>query len=308
MEILALPALTPEHAPARTVVALGVFDGVHIAHAAVLSRARAEAEARGLPLLVFTFSLSDGPKHEPLLSDEGERAALLTAAGASYLAVGRFSALATLAPECFVEEVLVASLGAVCAVVGEDFRFGHGARGDAGVLAASLAARGGDTVAVPPVLLEGERVSSSRIRAALLAGDVEAAARLLGRPYSVTAPVLRGRHLGHTLGFPTANQRLPAERVLPAHGVYVTTVTLPDGRRMRGVTDIGTRPTVGGEEIRMETHIPGFSGDLYGRVLTVAFLARLRGERKFGSLSALAEQIAKDCKEVRLWNAPNGHN
>lgn len=308
MEILALPALTPELAPDRCVVALGFFDGVHTAHAAVLLRARQEAEARSLPLLVFTFLLSDGPKADPRLGEEEERAALLAAHGAAYLSRASFSALSSLSPAVFVREVLREELHAEATVVGEDFRFGHRAVGDAPLLALLMREAGGDAVTVPSVSFEGERVSSSRIRAALLRGDCEGAGYLLGRPYALTLPVQRGRHLGHALGFPTANQLPPEGRMLPAAGVYVTSVLLPDGRRMRGVTDVGTRPTVGGEELRMETHIPGFSGDLYGQPLTVAFLHRLREERRFSSLSALAEQIAKDCKEVLLWSIPNGHN
>ena len=289
-------------------VALGHFDGVHVGHAAVLATARREARGRGLPLLVFTFTADDAPKSGKHLSDDGERAAHFAAAGADYAVFAPFSALRGLAPRAFVREVLADGLGTALAVTGEDFRFGAGAAGDAALLAALLAEVGAGAVSVPPVTEGGEKVSSSRIRAALAAGDCRLATALLGRPYALTHTVLHGRHIGHTLGFPTVNGCIPPDRALPAPGVYATAVTLPDGRRYRALTNVGTRPTVGDGELRVETHILDFSGDLYGARVTVAFLTRLRDERKFSSLSALAEQISKDCKEIRLWNTPNGHN
>ena len=195
---------------------------------------------------------------------------------------------------------------AAAAAVGEDFRFGRGAAGDASLLGSAFAAAGGECRVLTPLLDGGAPISSSRIRAMLAAGDVSGAARLLGRPYSLTLPVLRGKSLGHTLGFPTANQ-VPGEgRAIPRFGVYVTGVTLPDGTSYFGITDVGTRPTVSGSEVRIETHLLGFSGDLYGKSLTVAFLHRLRDERTFSSLSELTERITEDCKEAKEWILANG--
>lgn len=293
---------------AASVVALGFFDGVHTAHAAVLGAAARIARERALPLLVYTFASADSPKAAALLSTDAEKLSLLGKQGADLAVLAEFSEVSALSPEAFVRDVLVGELHAAVAVTGEDFRFGHGASGDTALLASLLSALGGETVAVPSVLSGGEKVSSSAVRRALADGDPERARVLLGRPYSLTLPVLTGRHIGHTLGFPTANQSPPEGRAIPAFGVYVTAVTTEDGARYLGVTDIGTRPTVGGAGVRLETHLLDFSGDLYGRPLTVSFLHRIRGERKFSSVSALAEQITSDCKEARKWSKLNGSN
>lgn len=307
MEILSLPGLAPVKAPVASVAALGFFDGVHTAHAAVLESAAAVAKAQGLPLLVFTFRAADAPKGAPLLSGDEERAALFAAASATCAVFASFSSLADMSPEAFVS-YLVEKAHVRVAVTGENFRFGHRAAGDAPLLARLMRAHGGEAYAVPSQCLGGEPISSSRIRRALEEGDCALAAAMLGRPYALTLPVTHGRHLGHVLGFPTANLCPPPRRALPAFGVYGTEVTLPDGRVMRGVTDVGRRPTVGGDEVRVETHILDYSGDLYGSMLTVAFLGRVREERRFASLSDLTEQIKLDCEEVRKWKQPNGLN
>ena len=304
-------ALSPQGESRRyaaSVVALGFFDGVHTAHAAVLGAAARIARERGLPLLVYSFSSADSPKAAPLLSTDEEKLALLGEHGADLAVLAEFSEVSSLSPEAFVRDVLVGGLRAAVAVTGEDFRFGHGASGDTALLASLLGSLGGEAVAVPSVLSDGVKVSSSAVRSALAEGDPERAQALLGRPYSLTLPVLAGRHIGHTLGFPTANQSPPEGRAIPASGVYVTSVVTEGGARYLGVTDVGTRPTVGGEGVRLETHLLDFSGDLYGRPLTVSFLHRIRGERKFSSISALAEQITSDCKEARIWSTTNGSN
>ncbi len=309
MQILALPALAPTAPPPACVAALGFFDGVHRAHAAVLHAAAEEALCASLPLLVFTFASADAPKGgTPRLSDDGERAALFYEAGASLCVLSGFSAIAGLSPEDFVARLLVGTLGATVAVVGEDFRFGHRALGDAVCLARLMEAAGGRAHIVPSIRSEGEPISSTRIRRALAEGDCEAATALLGRPYSLSLPVCRGAALGTTLGIPTANQCPAPSRMLPAPGVYRTSVTLPGGAIYDGVTDVGSRPTVDGRETRIETHLLDFSGDLYGQTLTVAFHSRLRGERRFPSLSALTLQIQKDIEEVRAWRMRNGHS
>ena len=306
MEILSLSAMHPVNAPSASVVALGFFDGVHRAHVAVLETAAREARRRGLPLLVFTFAAADAPKDGALLSTDAERAALFRAAGAEYCVFCDFSSVVSLSPEEFVREYLIGLCHTAVAVSGEDFRFGYRAAGDSRLLAELMAAAGGTAVALPPVLLGGAPISSTRIRRALEEGDCETAAELLGRPYSVTYPVLHGDGLGHGLGFPTANQVPPPSRMLPARGVYRTAVTLEDGSSYIGVTNVGVRPTVEGEQMRIETHLLHFSGELYGRRMTVAFLAGLRGEKKFSSLRELSEQIEKDCEEVRTWMLQNG--
>ena len=307
MEILSLPTMQPIAAPSASVVALGFFDGVHRAHEAVLETAAREARRRGLPLLVFTFAAADAPKGGALLlSTDAERARLFRSIGAEMGVFADFSAIASLTPEEFVSEYLIARCHAAVAVTGEDFRFGYRASGDSRRLDTLMRAAGGEAVALSPVLFRGTPISSTRIRRALEVGDCETASALLGRPYSVTYPIRHGDSRGHTLGFPTANQVPPFWRMLPARGVYRTAVTLDDGSTYVGVSNVGMRPTVDGEETRIETHILDFEGDLYAQSMTVSFLARLRGEMKFSSLEALSEQIQKDCQEVRTWILQNG--
>ena len=292
-----------------SVVALGFFDGVHRAHAAVLAAARAEADRRALPLFVLTFRGDDAPKGgAPLLTSDEERLALFAAMGVDAAVLSPFSSLSHLSPEAFVTSVLLGTLSARVAVTGENFRFGYRAAGDAARLSHLMNEGGGEAIALPPVLYGGAPISSTRVRAALADGDCALAEALLGRPYALTLPVVRGEARGAGLGFPTANQRPPEGRALPLAGVYRTRVTLPSGAVAYGVTDVGTRPTVGGCEVRCETHVLDFSGDLYGAPLTVEFLARLRGEVKFSSLSELSERIRKDCEEVRVWRSQNGTN
>ncbi|MBQ2719239.1 MAG: riboflavin biosynthesis protein RibF [Clostridia bacterium] len=309
MKILKAAAPLGTLAPRGCVVALGFFDGVHRAHAAVLAAAREEALRSALPLLVFTFRAEDAPKvGTPHLSDDAQRAALFAAAGADMAVFSEFSALSHLTPEAFVDTVLVGALGTRVAVTGDGFRFGHRAAGDAACLGRLLAKHGAAAVALPPVLHGGEPISSTRVRQALERGDCAEATALLGRPYDLTLPVVRGDGRGVGLGFPTANLCPPAGRALPRFGVYVTRVGLPDGKAAFGVTDVGTRPTVAGSEVRLETHILDHTGELYGEPLTLEFLTRLRGEVKFSSLSELSERIRMDCEEVRIWLRQNGQS
>lgn len=309
MQILSLPGLLPAELPGDTCVALGFFDGVHRGHAAVLQAAAEYAKKNRLSFLVYTFAAADAPKGDAaLLSDDGERAALFSSLGAEYCVFDDFSATRTLSPERFVSDILCGLLRARIAVSGEDFRFGHRAVGDVTLLSHLLADRGGRTVTVPPVMRGGFPISSSRVRKALALGDAAEAAALLGRPYALTLPVVHGQELGRSIGFPTANQPLPEGRAIPRDGVYVTECVLPDGRALLGVSDIGMRPTVAGKARRMESHLINFSGDLYGAPLTVRFLARLRDEAAFPTLSALTEQIKKDVMEAEKWKMQNGSN
>ena len=302
MQLLHPATLTPAVPPPAACVALGFFDGVHRAHTAVLERARREAAARGLPLLVYTFRGDDGPKGDARrLSSDDERLALLAAVGAELCALDLFSTARDTSPEDFVQAVLIGELHAAVTVVGEDFRFGKGARGDAALLSVLMQAAGREAITVSAVTEGGVPISSTRIRAALVEGDVAEAALLLGRPFTLTLPILRGAALGRTLGFPTANQIPPAGRALPADGVYVTEVVTPDGVRRRAVTDIGVRPTVNGRERRIETHILDYTGDLYGKPLTVTFLAHLRGEAVHPDLAALTAAITNDIEEAKRW-------
>ncbi len=299
MEYYSLPTYRRAAPPQQSVLTIGCFDGVHRGHLAVLAQAAACAREYGVPLVALTFPLDDSPKLPQYLATEQERAALLAAAGAEGLAVLPFSRTRFLSATEFIDGLLLSALGCLAAVVGEGFRFGAGAAGDAATLGARLP-RG--AFVVPPCLDGGVPISTTRVRGLLLAGDAEGARRLLGRPYSLSGTVAHGAGLGHTLGFPTANITPPAGQVLPAEGVYVTEVTLADGSRHRAVSDIGTRPTVGGEGVRVESHLLGVAPTLYGEEITVHLLARLRGERRFPDTRALARQLKKDCEAAKKWN------
>ena len=216
----------------------------------------------------------------------------------------RFNArLAAMTAEDFVRKVLVAHLGVREVWVGPDFHFGKGRTGDLALLqriGASLADEGCGFIAgeIAAVLLDGERVSSTRIRNALQAGDFDTASRLLGRPYSIAARVVRGARLGRTLGYPTANMRFGGKT--PAlSGIYATRVHGVGGHPLPSVSSLGTRPTVNGTEPLLEAHLFDFDRDLYGRRIEVEFVARLRDEQKFEDLPALTAQMHRDAGQAR---------
>lgn len=295
-------------APPRSVTALGFFDGMHRGHIALFAEARRLADEAGLPFFVFSFSGEGGPKNACLLQSDRERRAAFFAAGADLCTLVPFPGYARMSPREFTAQVLCGRLGTVLAVAGEDFRFGAGASGDMPLLASLMAEHGGRTRAVPPVCLDGVPISSRLIRQALAEGDCARAAKMLGRPYSLCLPVLHGQARGIVLGFPTANQLPEPWRALPEDGVYRTVCRTPDGRAYDAVTDVGLRPTFGGRERRIESHLIGFSGDLYGRPMTVSFCEKLREEEKFSDAAELAARIRKDKESVLAWKRENGTN
>lgn len=181
--------------------------------------------------------------------------------------------------------------------IGEDWRFGRGRAGDVGFLRARAAA-GYQLEVVPPVMVDGERVSSTRIRQAIRDGSIAAAARMLGRPYAVSGTVVAGRKLGRKLGFPTANVAI-GEELTPPDGVWAVRVALGDARVLSGVANLGVRPTVDGATRVLEAHVFDFSGDLYGREIEVEFVEFLRAEMRFSSLDLLRQQIRKDVSLAR---------
>lgn len=191
----------------------------------------------------------------------------------------------------FIEKLTAARIATIA--VGEDWRFGHNRSGDVALLANEAAARGFRLEAVPPVMLDGERVSSTRIRQAIRDGNLEAARRMLGRRYSVSGTVVEGKRLGRTIGFPTANIST-GDAQLPPDGVWVVRAILADGRKVCGVANLGVRPTVQGESRSLEVHLFDFSSDLYGQQCEVEFEKMLRPEMKFPSLDALRIQIHED--------------
>lgn len=277
------------------VVAVGSFDGVHLGHQYLLRQALAEAKTLKEPLLVYTF---DPPtkvftRGEGFLMDLQEKVEALRGVGVELiLAVPFNEEFARRPPEDFLEDLR--ALQASRIYVGEDFRFGRGRAGGPEALE-----RVAPTRVVPLLSLGGEAVKSSRIRALLKEGKVEEARHLLGRPYGAYGVVVEGDRMGRRLGFPTANLAVHPLKVLPP-GVFAVEAKGAFGR-YKGVANVGTRPTLGGEERRLEVHLLGFAGELYGEEVRVRFLKRLREERRFPSLEALKAQIAQDVEAARAY-------
>lgn len=289
-----------EHIPSRSVVALGVFDGVHRGHRALLARARALADRLALPFLVLTFRTVG--KEGGLLTTPEMRIRHLAAAGADVAVFYDFAELSPLSPAEFVRDVLLARYGCSGAVCGTDYRFGHGRAGDAALLGQLMAPH--PVLVEPPVCTaEGVQISSTLIRGALARGAVEEAGALLGYPYTLYGRVQHGRGLGQRLGSPTANIAFPRGMQLPRYGVYVTCATV-DGVRYPAVTNVGRNPTVVTEgEITCETYLLSGGGDLYDKEIAVSFLSAVREEKKFADVTALRTQIAADVAAARAWFA-----
>ncbi|MDW8047550.1 MAG: bifunctional riboflavin kinase/FAD synthetase [Chloroflexota bacterium] len=306
---MAIPALTRHQlesgSPGRpTALTIGVLDGVHLGHRALLQRLTQEARARGLTPGVITLHPHPrtvlNPSFQPsYLTSLEQRIELLHAAGADWVIPLTFtSEVAEVEAEELVS-AFVEFLEMRLLVLGPDAAFGRGAPKDTPERMRRLgAALGFEVVQIPPLLIEGERCSSSAIRSALQAGDMERVTRLLGRHYELSGPVVRGYERGRTLGFPTANISIAADRALPALGVYATWVRIGE-MRFKGATNIGRRPTFEPGHVSIETHVLDFDGDLYGRRITIELVARIREERVFASVEELREQIARDVAHVR---------
>lgn len=305
MQVFRRPRPGVQALPSGCVATIGVFDGVHLGHRRILERVQAEAVRRGLPSLVFSFE----PTPQEVMSPPGqvparlmclrEKFLELEAAGVGYLYCPPFErALQTLAPEAFIEQLLVRVLGVRHLVVGDDFRFGQGRSGTYGHLESGGRRHGFDVEQVGSITAGGLRVSSTAIRKALAAGDMATARQLLGRPYRMVGRVSRGRQLGRELGFPTANVRLE-RRVSPLSGIFAVRAHGADSRPRDAVASIGTRPTVAGVEPLLEVHVFDFDGDLYGRQISVDFVARLRDEAHFDSLETMRRQMERDASEAR---------
>ncbi len=296
-----LPALgTPLH------LALGMFDGVHVGHQAVIARAVAAACDGGLAG-VMTFDphpvrvLAPGKAAASVLTTLSHKARIVGGLGVGLFVPLRFDAdLARLEADEFLERLTAAPIRTL--VVGEDWRFGHGRRGDVDFLQERAAAVGFKLEKVPPVMVDGERVSSTRIRQAIRDGSLAAAARMLGRPYAVAGVVAEGRKLGRQLGFPTANVAI-GEELTPPDGVWAVRVSMAAGAALPGVANLGVRPTVDGASRVLEVHVFDFSGDLYGREIEIEFVRFLRPEQRFDSLDLLREQIVADADAARRWLA-----
>lgn len=284
-------------------LAIGVFDGVHRGHQALIAHLRAGATGSGALAVAATFDplpievLAPGAPPSAL-SDAPERARLLHAAGADAVVLFRStSAFFAMPPGEFIDRVLGAgNVGRI--VVGEDFRFGRDRAGDVALLRSVGRERGVVVDVVPPVRIGGSVVSSTRIRNMLVAGDVRSAAELLGREYTVSGRVVHGDKRGRALGYPTINVATPSERLLPRDGIYATWVTT-GGERRAAATSLGVRPTFGPGERMLEAHILGLSTDLYGEEAALAFVDRIRDELRFESAEALIERIKADVEATR---------
>ena len=290
--------------PQGSVACIGAFDGLHLGHRALVGRAVARARALGVPAVALSFEplpreFCAGEAKPPRLMLPRARLAGLLGLGCDRVGLLRFdAALAAMPAAQFIERVLAGRLGVREVWVGPGFRFGRGREGDLALLQAAGAAHGFSADAIAPVLLEGERVSSTRIRAALVAGDFALAARLLGRPYAIGGHVVRGQQLGRTLGYPTANLRYGGKT--PAlRGIYATWVHGVAAHPWPSVSSFGTRPTVDGVEPLLEAHLFDFDGDLYGRRIEVEFVAHLRDEEKFPDLATMVAQIRRDDERAR---------
>ncbi|HZR79629.1 MAG TPA: bifunctional riboflavin kinase/FAD synthetase [Candidatus Binatia bacterium] len=298
--------LIPGASPFRTpVVALGNFDGFHLGHRAIVDRTIARARASAADAVVFSFwphpvAVLAPDRAPPMITSLSRRLALLADLALEGVVVRRFTrAFSALAPDDFVRDVLVGTLGVSAVVVGYNVTFGHNRTGTPDVLRELGAALGFAVEVVPPVLVGGRQVSSSEIRRELARGDVGGAAGLLGREHFLVGQVRAGDRRGAALGFPTANV-LPRGGMLPPDGVYAVRVGIDrEEPRRPGVANLGSNPTFGSVPRRLETHLFDFAGDLYGRRLTVAFVDRLRGELKFPSVEALREQIRADADAAR---------
>jgi riboflavin kinase/FMN adenylyltransferase len=306
----------PDREPVRELprgltAVLGFFDGVHLGHRELF----AAAARFGAPILAWTFSAGG---RTGLLTDDEERFGLLHEAGAEYLCAAGFDEIRDTDGESFVRDVLCSSLGVGRAVAGESFRFGKGAAWDSADFERLCREAGIPSAVVTTVTDGGVPVSSSLIRKLIASGDVEGAARLLGRDHFYELPVVRGKMLGRLLGFPTANQIIPKSLVTPARGVYVCRASFEEGgtgRRFPGVLNIGVCPTLSRDTIAafreenpdydlpdetiigrevMETHVIGYEGDLYGKILRVGLCRKLRDEIKFGSVEELTDRIRAD--------------
>ena len=296
-----LEAFPPDARP--SVVALGVFDGVHLAHQAILKTAVARAQLGGGTAVACTFDPHPAeilqPDRVPLpITTLDERLGLLEETGIALTAVAPFTTeLAAMEPETFVEQVLVRQLGAREVVVGFNHRFGRGARGDAGLLREVGARHGLQAEVVPPLDVDGAPVSSSAIRSLLQRGDVMVAARMLGRPYFVAGRIVEGAGRGRTLGFATANIATERPLLTPA-GVYACRFTI-ERTAYGAVVNAGIRPTFGEMVFTVEAHLLDFSGNLYGQHARLDFITRIREERKFSGVEALKAQVAEDIAAAR---------
>jgi riboflavin kinase/FMN adenylyltransferase len=286
------------------VLTIGKFDGVHLGHKAVLSQVINEARSRNLPATVMVFEPQPEevflPNKAPArLSTLRDKYTALKAIGIDRLICVKFNQqFASQTAEHFIETLLVGQLGIEFLVVGDDFRFGSKRLGDFTMLANAGKRLGFDVVSTASYRLKDCRISSTAIREALGAGDLDFANDMIGESFSITGKVIHGEKLGRTIGFPTANLLLKRLKA-PISGVFAVKVTV-DGNEIDGVANVGHRPTVKGTRSQLEVHLFGFDRELYGKSISVTPIKKLREEQKFDSFELLKKQIVEDAKQAKL--------
>jgi riboflavin kinase/FMN adenylyltransferase len=290
----------------RSVATIGVFDGVHRGHQQIIGHTVRRARELRFSSVVVTFDPHPSEvvrpgSHPAVLTESARKAELIEGLGVDVLCVLPFTLeFSRLSPETFVHDVLVEHLHASAVVVGENFRFGHKAAGDVGLLE-HLGRTFGFTVEGAPLVSSAPAsvVSSTYIRSCVDAGDVAEAARALGRPHRLEGIVVRGDERGRELGFPTANLATAAHAAVPADGVYAAWLARRDGPPLRAAVSIGTNPTFAGRERRVEAYVLDFDADIYGERLALDFVARLREQRHYDGIEPLIEQIRQDVEDAR---------
>ncbi len=289
-----------------SVATIGNFDGVHLGHQAVIKRLIEKADELDLPSVVITFEPLPREFLAPATASQRltrlrERLAAFQCLHVDRVLCLKFdSKLARMSAREFIDRILVAGLDVHYVVLGDDFRFGREREGNFKLLQAAGRQHGFHVVTMPTFTINGERVSSTRVRQALQHGDLSLAARLLGRPYAFCGRVRRGDRLGRTLGYPTANLKL-TQPLPPVQGIFAVAVHGLEHDPLRGVASIGNRPTVNGVDYRLEVYLLDFEQDIYGRHLQVELKHKIRDEMRFASLEAMKQQIARDIIAVRKY-------
>jgi riboflavin kinase/FMN adenylyltransferase len=302
-----LPSSTNEPL-AGCVATIGNFDGVHLGHQAVLNQLAMKGSALGLPVVVITFEPQPNEffsaEHAPArLSRFREKIEALRCYAIQKVCVLRFNhKVAQMTAHDFIQQLLITGLNVRYLVVGDDFKFGENRQGDFALLQQVGKEQGFQVVNMHTFAIDNKRVSSTRIRLALKAGDLVQAEKLLGRPYRMSGRVAHGDKRGRTMGFPTANIHLHRRKV-PLSGVYAVQLFGIEGEPIKGVANVGIRPTVGGGRALLEVHLFDFNRDIYGEHVQVHFLQKIRDEQKFESLNLLMAQIDLDCQQAKRYFA-----
>lgn len=281
------------------VLAIGLFDGVHLGHRELIKKAKEAADAEGLPLGIFTFKGEDGYKSDPeILLPTADKCRVLEGLGADFTVLADFGAVCDLTAEEFAGDVLVGELGARICVVGYNFRFAKGASATADTLESLMAASGRRVITVEEYREDGREVSSSYVKSLIRSGKVADAARILGAPYSVSGRVEHGRGFGRVLGFPTVNTAFAKGAVIPKEGVYHTEISVGDAC-YTALTNVGGCPTFGEREVHLESFILDFNSEIYDAEIKIYFLEFIRDEIRFNNAEELKMQINVDINTIK---------